>query len=194
MMEMKEKDYEYTIKTDKLSAAYIPGSPCVLFIKTGQGGSIYGDKNKYLDLATEVNKKYGFTVFVSSTFEDSKESYERDMAALDGIFVNKSYQIYYIGVSKGGLIGIWHGAENAKLAKILAINAPLMTNFYNKTRPAIEKLGEKLTMVYGTEDPSYKYLPFVPKSTEVKILDGADHNLLGANISLLELTEAYLQG
>ena len=163
-----------------------------MFIKTGQGGSVYGDKNKYLDLAVEINRERGFTVFVSSTFEDSKESYERDMAVLDSIFVNKSYQIYYLGVSKGGLVGIWYGAENAKLVKILAINAPLMTNFYNKTRPAIERLGDRLAMVYGTEDPSFKYLPFVPKSTEVKILDGADHNLVGSTTGIFEITESFL--
>ena len=42
------------------TAGYIHGSNKVLFIKTGQGGSIYGYENKYLDLAIEVNEKIGW--------------------------------------------------------------------------------------------------------------------------------------
>ena len=187
-----KKDYESTFNFDGVSVGYLPGSDKVLFIKTGQGGSIYGCENKYLDLAHEVNEKHGFTVFVSATSSDSKESYNLDIAMLDSFFVNKSYQIYYIGVSKGGLIGIWHGVENDKIKKIMAINAPLMINYHNKTLPAIEKLGDKLTMVYGSLDPSYKYAPFLPKTARVEILFGANHNLIGSKMNLFEIVEKLL--
>ena len=32
-------------------------------------------------------------------------------------------------------------------------------------------------MVYGSLDPSYKYVPFVEKHANVRILEGEDHNL-----------------
>ena len=187
-----KKDYESTFNSDGVSVGYLPGSDKVLFIKTGQGGSIYGYENKYLDLAHEVNEKHGFTVFVSATSSDSRESYNLDIAMLDSFFVNKSYQIHYIGVSKGGLIGIWHGVENDKIKKIMAINAPLMINYHSKTRPAIEGLKDKLVMVYGSLDPSFKYVPFLPKDTRIEILDGADHNLVGSKSSFGDLVDKFL--
>jgi hypothetical protein len=52
----------------------------------------------------------------------------------------------------------------------------------------VQKLGvDKLTMVYGSLDPSYKYVPFVEKRANVQIIDGADHNLSGSSITLLEI-------
>ena len=101
---------------------YISGSNEVLFIKTGQGGTIYGYNNKYIDLAAEVNEKYGWSVFVSATVTDDREAYCHDMKLLEQCLGNSEYEIYYLGVSKGGLIGIWHGANDAKIKRMIAIN------------------------------------------------------------------------
>jgi hypothetical protein len=63
-----------------------------------------------------------------------------------------------------------------------------MINYHGKTLPGVQKLGvDKLTMVYGSLDPSYKYVPFVEKRANVQIIDGADHNLSGSSITLLEI-------
>lgn len=186
---MKEKDFTANISLDGINMGYIPGSEKVLFIKTGQGGSIYGYENRYLDLALAFNEKYGFSVFVSSTIEDSKESFDRDMLVLDKVFVNQSYQIYYLGVSKGGLIGMWYGAENENIIKMVAINPPLMINYHNKTRPAIEKLGDRLRIVVGSLDPSYDYVPFLKGLLHVEILNGSDHNLIGLKENFVEMVE-----
>ena len=101
---MGKRDFTQIFTDGDTKVGYIPGSETVLFIKTGQGSTIYGNENKYLSLAIYVNEKYGCSVFVSATSDDSAKAHLRDMAVLDGIFVNKSYQIYYLGVSKGGLI------------------------------------------------------------------------------------------
>ena len=53
-----KKDFTKIITVEETTIGYIPGSAKALFIKTGQGGSIYGYENKYLDLAFEVNEKY----------------------------------------------------------------------------------------------------------------------------------------
>ena len=98
-----------------------------------------------------------------------------------------------MGVSKGGLIGIWHGCDEHRLVKMLSINAPLMINYHGKTLPGIKKLGmNKLTMIYGSLDPSYKYVPFVEKHANVQIIDGADHNLRGSNMTIFEIVKALL--
>ena len=190
---MENRDFTQIFANEDTKVGYIPGSPTILFIKTGQGGTIYGHENKYLNLAIHVNEKYGYSVFVSATSDDSIEAHLGDMAVLDSVFVNKSYQIYYLGVSKGGLIGIWHGVNNEKIKGILTVNAPLMINFHSKTLPAIKSLGkEKLTMLYGSLDPSYKYVPFVEKWTNLAIIEDADHNLNGAEISLVKIVEDML--
>ena len=44
-------DFTKTIEDNSIKMGYIPGSQEVLFIKCGQGGTIYGYENKYLDLA-----------------------------------------------------------------------------------------------------------------------------------------------
>lgn len=190
---MKINDYVDIISNDQVNIGYIPGSSTVLFIKTGQGGSIYGYENKYLDLGIEVNAKYGFSVFVSATTVDTKESFLRDIQTVEDILGTTDFKIYYLGVSKGGLIGIWSGCDEPKIAKMVSINAPLMINFHGKTLPGIKKFGEdKLTMVYGSLDPSYKYVPFVNKHANVQIIDGADHNLTGSNVTLLEIINKHL--
>lgn len=186
---MEKNDFAAKVDFDGVNMGYIPGSENVLFIKTGQGGSIYGYENKYLDLALRFNEKYGFSVFVSATVEDDKNAFDRDMIVLDKVFVNQSYQIYYLGVSKGGLIGMWHGSENEKIVKMVTINAPLMINYHSKTRPAIERLGDKLWMVVGSLDPSYDYTPFLKGRANVKIIKGADHNLVGSEESLFDIAE-----
>ena len=185
--EVKIDDYIKIIYNDQINIGYIPGSSNVLFVKTGQGGSIYGYENKYLDFATEVNKKYGYSVFVSATTSDSKEAYERDMQLLDQCLNTTEYEICYLGVSKGGLIGIWHGADNPKVKRMISVNAPLMINFHGKTLPCIKKLGkEKLTMVYGSLDPSYKYVSFVNKYANVQIIEGANHNFNVTQMKLID--------
>ena len=187
-MDMETKDFTNIFALEQTSIGYIPGSNQVLLIKTGQGGSIYGYENKYLDLALEVNEKYGFSVFVSATIVDTKESFARDIRVVEEALGTSDIEIYYLGVSKGGLIGIWYGADEPRMAKMVSVNAPLMINFHGKTLPGIKKLGrEKLTMIYGSLDPSYKYIPFVYKHTNVQIIEGADHNLIGASITLFEI-------
>ena len=190
---METKEFTHVFNNDRASVGYIPGSLKVLFIKTGQGGSIYGYENKYLDLALKVNEKYGYSVFVSATNTDTKESFTSDILLVEQALGTSNFEMYYLGVSKGGLIGIWYGADEQRIVKMVSINAPLMINFYGKTLPGIKKLGrEKLSMIYGSLDPSYKYLPFVEKYATINVIDGADHNLNGSPITLEEIVEDTL--
>lgn len=185
-----ERDFTKIITADNMTIGYIPGSAKVLFIKTGQGGSIYGYENKYLDIAIEINKKYGFSIFVSATTIDTKASFQRDIQMVEDNLETSNFEIYYIGVSKGGLIGIWHGCDEPRIVSMVSINAPLMINYHGKTLPGVKKLGrEKLTMVYGSLDPSYKYIPFVEKHANVQIIEAADHNLSGFTTRLHQIIE-----
>lgn len=187
------KNFTKILTADNLTVGYIPGSARVLFIKTGQGGSIYGYENRYLDIALEVNEKYGFSVFVSATTIDTKASFQRDIRTVEESLGTPDFEIHYVGVSKGGLIGIWHGCDEPRIAKMISINAPLMINYHSKTLPGVKKLGrEKLTMVYGSLDPSYRYIPFVENRANLQTIEGVDHNLSGFTMRLHQIIEDSL--
>ena len=181
-------NFTHVVSDNNLTIGYIPGSTKVLFIKTGQGGTIYGYNNKYLDLATQVNEKYGYSVFVSATIIDTKDSFQKDIQLLEECLGTTDFEIYYLGVSKGGLIGIWHGCDEPRIKKMVSINAPLMINYHGKTLPGVKKLGaDKILLVYGSLDPSYKYVPFVDKHANVQIINGADHNFSNSQMDLFDL-------
>ena len=173
-----ERDFVSIISAEDLTVGHIPGSEKVLFIKTGQGGSIYGRDYSYLRLGNEINDRLGFSVFVSATTVDTKDSFLMDISTVEQTLGREDFEIYYLGVSKGGLIGIWHGCDEPRIVRMVSVNAPLMINYHGKTLPGVKKLGrDRLTMVYGSLDPSYKYVPFVEKHANVRILEGEDHNL-----------------
>ena len=185
-------DFEKIISDERVHIGYIYGSRTVLFIKTGQGGSIYGYENRYLDLALRIREKYGFSVFVSATSTDGRDVYDYEMSLIQGE-LSEDIEIYYMGVSKGGLIGCWYGKDNPKINRIVAVNAPLMVNFYNKTLPAIKALGrDRISMVYGSLDPSFKYVPFISNYTDVEIIENADHNLINVSFGISEIAEKIL--
>lgn len=171
-----EFDQIITDASEQIKIGYKRGTNRILFIKTGQGGSIYGYENKYINLARTINEKYGFSVLVSATTNDCKEIYDKEMQIVDQIFQNVFYELYYMGISKGGLIGCWYGTGNHRIKKMVLINAPLMINFHNLTLPSIKKYPQdKLTMIYGSLDPSSRYVDFVTPYATVKIVTGADH-------------------
>ena len=57
----------------------IKGNNTVVFIKVGQDGSINGYEDKYLKIATNLNKKYGYTVIVASNPFDGTNPLDHDM-------------------------------------------------------------------------------------------------------------------
>lgn len=191
------QDYQriFRLKTreGEIRVGHIAGSERVLFIKTGQGGSIYDPPGKYLSLSHDMSLLYGCTVFVSETLSDTPEDYGQDMRLVAEQMGDTPYEIYYMGVSKGGLIGCWYGADNPKIKRIAAVNAPLMLNFHNKTLPALQRLSPKLTLYYGTRDPSYRYVGFAQRHAPVRLIEGGDHTLQDHLHVYREIAEALLQ-
>ena len=188
-----DKIIECNLEDASIKMGFLKGNEKILFIKTGQGGSMYGYENKYRNIAHLANEKFGCTVFVSETSNDKREVYEKEMEIVERAFPDGSCEIYYLGVSKGGLIGIWYGADNAKVKRILSVNAPLMINFHNRTLPSLKKLTKnKVAMLYGTLDPSYRYIPFLQGYANVKTVEGADHNFEGKTNEFTDIAIEFL--
>jgi hypothetical protein len=136
------------------SIGYIAGSATVLFIKTGQGGTIDGYEGRYVTLARRMHARYGCTVFVSETTTDLFDVFQKEMRLVKEHMPDGAYRICYMGVSKGGLIGCWYAGSDAHVERVACVNAPLMINLHNKTLPAIKDLSQRLMMYCGSRDPS----------------------------------------
>lgn len=161
----------------------VNGNSTIVFIKAGQDGSMYGYKNKYLRMACDINNKYGYTVICSSNPFDGVNPLDNAMDVInDYCKKNKydDYKIYYMGHSAGGLIGLWYGVNYCAIERMLITNAPLMYN-WNKTKEGIQKFkGDRLTIVYGSEDQSIGYIellkPLENDIVKTRIIEGEDHN------------------
>ena len=189
---MNEIGYEKIISDNGIKIGCIFGSSCVLFVKVGQGESLFEFDERYLRLAAEVNEKFGYTVVVSETAGDGREDYQREMDAVGELFSGNEYEIYYMGISKGGLIGLWYGADNERVRRVLAVNPPLMINFYNRSVPAIKRLTEgRVKLVFGSLDPSYPFVPYVKEYSSVQIIEGADHNFTDMTECLIKIAEDF---
>lgn len=190
------KDFQDNIHIDY---GIIKGNNKIVFIKVGQNGTIYGYKNKYLKIAISLNKKYGYTIICSSNPFDNNITLDNDISIIKEYCKNndiKSYEVYYIGHSKGGTIGAQYGYKYSCIKRMLLINAPLMIN-YHKTKDGLSKFNqEQVIMVYGDLDPSYKYTELLNgiqnKKFKYFIIKGQDHHFSKSMIEFKKIPEKYL--
>ena len=195
---MKDFDCTYseeTIHTYPCEYGVIKGNDKLLLIKTGLGGEIYGYEKKYLKIANAVYERFGYTVIVCSNPSGSEMSLHNLMYFVD--FINPDFkEIYYMGHSNGALIGAWEAYKYPKIKRLLLINGPLNYNFH-KTKEGLEKFaGEKATLVYGTEDPSFPFfetIDFIKNDIVKKVeLDGIDHEFIDKLGVFINLPFIYL--
>ena len=68
-----------------------------------------------------------------------------------------------------------------------------MINFFNKTKPALEKLkSNKAVMVYGEFDPSFNYTSFLKDIVNYNIVNGADHHFKDKSAEFESIIDEYL--
>ena len=171
----------------------ILGNNKVLFIKTELDSDIYGIDNRYLKIARKANYLYGVTVVVSACRDMDKKLLDRDFELIDDCF-DEDYDIYYMGIANGALLGIQYECDNLNIRRMLLINTPLTINLH-KTKEGIEKFDGELFMIYGDKDLSVNYIPLIKEyeGQNVKIIKykGQDHNFNKGN-EFLNLPFLYL--
>lgn len=177
----------------------INGNETIVFIKAGQDGSMYGYQNKYLKIANNINQKYGYTVICSSNPFDGTNPLDNAIKVIKN-YCNeqnfKDYKIYYMGTSNGALTGVWFGVNYPKIKRMLLINAPLIYN-WRKTKESIKNFsGEKMVLVYGSLDQSYKYTrlikPLENEKVKLQIIEGQDHLFSKDTFDFKMLPEKFL--
>lgn len=177
----------------------IEGNNIVVFIKVGQDGTIYGYENKYLEIAYNLNKKFGYTVICSSNPFDGDNPLDVDFKVIEDYLKKRNiinYDIYYMGHSNGARIGITWGYKYPKIKKMLLINAPLFINWY-KLKEGLSKINNKeVYLIYGELDQSYKYTelikPLLNNNIKLEVISGADHHFTGKLDEFMNLPEHYL--
>lgn len=171
--------------------AIVKGSTTMLFIKGGSGSTYYGYNNKYLDIARTINEKYGLTVAVSSNKLFSKIDLK---AELQSVFtaLNTNHQVLFAGVSSGAIAAIEQSPDIYALQKLLLINPPITISLPKIKRSLETKKGACFNFVFGSNDPSYRFLPLLDNvksqsSINIKIVEGADHNFKGLESEFKDL-------
>ena len=173
----------------------VNGNNTIVFIKAGQNGSLYGYENKYLQIALNINNKYGYTVICSSNPFDGNNPLDNAMKIINNYCRKNNYEdykIYYMGHLNGGLIGLWFGVNYEKIERMLVINTPLMYNWH-KIKEGIQKFkGNKLTL----EDQSINYVglinPLENDIVKLKIIEGQDHHFSKDIYDFKKLPEEFL--
>ena len=138
------------------------------------GANVLVYKNKYLKIANRINDELGYAVLVAANPVEEQCNLQREMKKVFDAFgvYNTFDDIIYIGFSDGANIGAQQGYLIPEIKRMLLINGPLMINFHKTKRGIVAYENEKIEMVYGTQDPSYKY---------VELLDSIDSKVLLVN-------------
>ena len=158
----------------------IEGNNTIVFIKSGQNGSIYGYNNKYIKMAKRLNKKYKCTVICSSNPFDGNNPLDNAFTVIEKCTSKfEDYKVYYLGFSNGALIGAYFGINYPKIKRMLLVNMPLIYDI-NLIKNNLDNFNnEKVTIVYGSLDYSINLLENIKdiksNRVDIKVILNEDH-------------------
>lgn len=175
----------------------IEGNNTIVFIKSGQNGSIYGYNNKYIKMAKRLNKKYKCTVICSSNPFDGNNPLDNAFTIIEK-YTSKfeDYKVYYLGFSNGALIGAYFGINYPKIKRMLLVNMPLIYDI-NLIKNNLNNFNnEKVTIVYGSLDYSINLLENIndikSNRLDIKVILNEDHYFSKDEEDFYSLPEKYL--
>ena len=175
----------------------IEGNNTIVFIKSGQNGSIYGYDNKYIKMAKRLNKKYKCTVICSSNPFDGNNPLDNAFTVIEK-YTSKfeDYKVYYLGFSNGALIGAYFGINYPKIKRMLLVNMPLIYDI-NLIKNNLNNFNnEKVTIVYGSLDYSINLLENIndikSNRLDIKVILNEDHYFSKDEEDFYSLPEKYL--
>ena len=85
--------FDKIIKDGLIEYGIINGNNTIVLIKSGANGSLYGYNNKYLTIASRINKEYGYTVICSSNPFDGNNPLDNAMEVIDNYV--KDYYFFF---------------------------------------------------------------------------------------------------
>lgn len=199
---MNELKFDKIVKSNLEDIAVIEygiieGNNTIVFIKSGQNGSIYGYNNKYIKMAKRLNKKYKCTVICSSNPFDGNNPLDNAFTVIEK-YTSKfeDYKVYYLVFSNGALIGAYFGINYPKIKRMLLVNMPLIYDI-NLIKNNLNNFNnEKVTIVYGSLDYSINLIENIKniKSNrlDIKVILNEDHCFSKDEEDFYSLPEKYL--
>lgn len=195
-MKNYEEEFNIDIGDKNINVGIISGDNLIVVIIPGQNSDIYGYENRYLKLSNKINTKYGASVIIfSNPFQlENPMEYLMDVIK-DYASRFNSYRLYFFGFSKGANIGAQYATKERGFTRMVLINGPLMINFH-KTKEGISNFkGERISFVYGSLDPSFKYMGLLTleekDNVKTEVLENLDHNVKDESV-FLNLVDDYL--
>ena len=199
---MNELKFDKIVKSNleditTIEYGIIEGNNTIVFIKSGQNGSIYGYNNKYIKMAKRLNKKYKCTVICSSNPFDGNNPLDNAFTVIEK-YTSKfeDYKVYYLGFSNGALIGAYFGINYPKIKRMLLVNMPLIYDI-NLIKNNLNNFNnEKVTIVYGSLDYSINLLENIKdiksNRVDIKVILNEDHYFSKDEENFYSLPEKYL--
>ena len=196
--------FDYYIESEFLDTileyGIIKGNSKIVLFKPGLTGTLLGKNNYHYNVAKLIHNKYGCTVICSNNPDNNTKNTLEDAYQLINEYVSfmnfENYEIYYLGDSNGGVLGGRYVYLYPNIKKALLINPPLFISYHKLKDGMIKFNGDKMVFVYGSLDPSYKFVKMLENTGNDKVsyvvLENKDHNL-SDDIKLLEsLLDDYL--
>ena len=198
-IEWQETMNDVTIDCSLDIAIHPADSKIVLLTVPGVDGSVDGFEDKYIKIAESIQEKYGAAIVrITNPFITSYHWESNIRQALNYILENaeeitghKDIDVRIIAHSAGAATVAQIAWEYPEITQILLVN-PATKLGIDKIQYGLSEIGgSKITVLFGSEDPSVGDVDEISKLSEAKnvhthILEGVDHNFSG------ELLEAFI--
>ena len=170
-------------------------SKVILLTVPGVDGSVDGFENKYVRIAESIQEKYGAAIvrmanpFITSYHWESniRQALNYILENAEEITDHQDIDIRIVAHSAGAAIVAQIAWEYPEITQILLVN-PATKLGIDKIQYGLSEIGgSKITVLFGSEDPSVGDVDEISKLSEAKnvhthILEGVDHNFSGESL------------
>ena len=170
-------------------------SKVVLLTVPGVDGSVDGFEDKYVKIAESIQEKYGAAIvrmanpFITSYHWESnmRQALNYIIENTEEITGHKDVEIRIMAHSAGAAVVAQIAWEYPEITRILLINPATKLGIGKIKYGLSEFSGDRITVLFGSEDPSVGDVDEVTKLSEAKnmhthILEGVDHNFSGQSL------------
>ena len=170
-------------------------SKVVLLTVPGVDGSVDGFEDKYLKIAENIQEKYGAATvrmanpFITSYHWESniRQSLNYILENTEEITGHKDIEIRIMAHSAGAAVVAQIAWEYPEITRMLLVNPATKLGIDKIKYGLSEFSGDRITVLFGSEDPSVGDVDEVAKLSEAKnvhthILKGVDHNFSGQSL------------
>lgn len=185
-----------TINCDLDIAVHPSNSNIILLTVPGVDGSVDGYKNKYVQIAEEVQSTHGAAIvrmsnpFVTSFHWESNLRHalkfiDENLPEITGA---ADIEIRILAHSAGAAVAAQIAWEYPKVTRLLLIN-PATKLGIDDIKRGIGKFNGDMTILFGSKDPSHDNLEHLtsaakPEQVQAVVLEDVDHNFSGEALEL----------